>query len=197
MRTVIPVYLYRCCCLRQGTAKSSFNCRASATCHVAALVDNSTTTPANDTPQPMHRRLIPRFKPMSLYYLLLLQCAASEIRRINETLLLLIADTGVFRALRQSQEYKTSREREHAHFLASFYTTLISHATSCCERPNICFITQSQTKWVFSILSVLWFKQLCYQQLKKLNTETKQKMKNEEKLSYLLPTKLCINTGRS
>lgn len=42
------------------------------------------------------------------YYLLVLECAASEIWRINETLLLLIADTGVFRALRQSQEYKTT-----------------------------------------------------------------------------------------
>lgn len=62
---------------------------------------------------------------MILYYLFLLECAASEIGWINETLLLLIADTGVLTALRQSQEYKTSRERERA--LPSFLLHYINH----------------------------------------------------------------------
>lgn len=41
---------------------------------------------------PRHPKLISRFKQMIPYYLLVLECAASEIWRINETLLLLIAD---------------------------------------------------------------------------------------------------------
>lgn len=121
------------------------------------------------------------------YYLLVLECAASEIWRINETLLLLIADTGVFRALRQSQEYKTTGRvgKTFPSFLQHYINQPCYGLLWKTTKHMLYHLVPDK---VFSILTILWFKQLYYQQAKKPNIGTKQKIKNKEKLS--LPTKL-------